>query len=119
MIEEGLALDPPPFVRWFLLACRAEIAVARGEAETAARLLRELDSLPALVAETHRVLPLTRLDIQLKLAQGDLDGAVSVAGMVPGMPACCAPCLWPVLSTAMSVCAAAAAAGSPGNIRRA
>jgi len=113
VIEEGLALDPPPFVRWFLLACRAEIAVARGEAETAARLLRELDSLPALVAEMHRVLPLARLDSQLKLAQGDLDGAVLVAGTVPGMPACCPPCLWPLLTTAMSACADAAAAGSP------
>jgi ATP/maltotriose-dependent transcriptional regulator MalT len=113
VIEEGLALEPAPFVRWFLLACRAEIAVARGEAEMAARILRELRSLPAAEAETHRRLGLARLDIQIRLAQGDLDGAVSVAGTVPGMPTGDPRYLWPLLTAAMSACAAAAATGSP------
>ncbi len=113
VIEEGLALEPAPFVRCFLLACRAEIAVARGEAETAARMLGELRSLPTAEAETHRVLPLARLDIQIRLAQGDPDGAVSVAGTVPGLPAGDPRYVWPLLTAAMSACAAAAAAGSP------
>jgi hypothetical protein len=47
VIEEGLALDLAPFARWFLQICRTEIAIARGEAETAARFLRELHLLPA------------------------------------------------------------------------
>ena len=113
VIEEGLTLEPAPFVRWFMLECRAEIAVARGEEETAARILQELRSLPAAGAETHRVLPLARLDIQVRLAQGDLDGAISVAGTVPGMPAGDPRYLWPLLSAAMSACAAAAAARPP------
>jgi ATP/maltotriose-dependent transcriptional regulator MalT len=114
VIEEGLVLDPAPFTRWFLVACRAEIAIARGEMQTAARLLGELRSLPAAEAEPHRVLPLARLDIQFRLAQGDLNEAVSVAGAVPGMPAGDPHYLWPLFTAAMSACAAAAAAGSRG-----
>ena len=111
VIEEGLALDPAPFVRWFLLARRADIAVARGEDETATRLLHELRLLSAGEAETHRVLPLARLDIELRLLQGDLGGAVSVAGTVSGMPSGDPRYLWPLLTAAMSACADAA--GSP------
>ena len=113
VIEEGLALDLAPFARWFLQICRTEIAIARGEAETAARFLRELHLLPAADPETHRVLPLARLDIQLRLAHGDLGGAASVAGTVPGMRAGDPHYLWPLLTAAMSACAAGAAAGSP------
>jgi DNA-binding CsgD family transcriptional regulator len=117
VIEEGLAVDPAPFVRWFLLSCRADIAVARGEQETAAQILQDLCSLPGAEAETHRVLPLARLAIRLRLAQDDLDGALSIAGAIPGMPAGDPRYLWPLLTAAMSACAAASSSGARSGVR--
>ena len=60
---------------------RAHIAVARGDYETAERTLDELRSLPAGVqAESQRLLSLARLEIDGRLARGDLAGALDAGG---------------------------------------
>ena len=84
LADEAASLGPAPYERECLLVCRGQIAAARGDLQTAARMVRELRALPAAEAETHRALPLARLDIQVRLAEGDLDGALAVAGSVPG-----------------------------------
>jgi hypothetical protein len=70
VIEESLAQDLAPFGREHLLVCRGEIAAARGEVEIATGTVAQLRALPAAEAETQRMLPLTRLDIQARLGQG-------------------------------------------------
>jgi ATP/maltotriose-dependent transcriptional regulator MalT len=113
IVDEGLSLDLAPFGREHLQVCRGEIAAARGDQATAARVVQELRSLPAAEAETQRALPTARLDIEVRLAGGDLDGALAVARTVPNVPAGSDPRdLWPLLATAMGACADAAAAGS-------
>ena len=114
VIEEGLALDLAPFGREHLLVCRGEIAAARGDLETAAQMVGELRSLPAAEAETQRALPLARLDIRARLAQGDLDGAVAVAVLVPDARGCDPQYLWPLLAEAMRASSDAAVPAWPG-----
>jgi DNA-binding CsgD family transcriptional regulator len=116
--EEALSLDPAPFGRTSLLLCRAQITLARGDPETAARTVRELRALPASSAETQRELPLARLEVEWRLAQGDHAGALATAA-----GAVCAPdvdtdprYLWPLLTTAMRGCAEAGPATVPGDI---
>ncbi len=107
IVEEALGLDLAPFGRAGLLLLRGRIAVARGEPETAARMVRELRSLPAGAgAETQRTLPLARLEIECLLAEGDLAGALAVAGTAPPRsPGADPRYLWPLLATAMRACA--------------
>ena len=109
--DEAASLGPAPFERECLLVCRGQIAVTRGDLQTAARMVRELRALPADEAETDRALPLTRLDIQVRLAEGDLAGALAVAGSVPAARGSDPRYLWPVLVTAMQACADAAVTG--------
>ena len=98
-----------------MLTCRGQIAAARGDQETAARMVEELRSLPAAEAETHRAFPLARLDIEARLAGGDLGGALAVARTVPGVRAESDPrYLWPLLAAAMRACADAAVIGQAG-----
>ena len=111
VIEEGLALGPAPFGREPLLVCRAQIAAAQGDLVTAARIAEELRALPADDAETHRALPLTRLDILVRLAEGDPERAVGIAGTVRGSRGRDPRYLWPVLAAAMQACADAGSAG--------
>ena len=111
VIEESLAQGLAPFGREHLLVCRGEIAVARGDLETAARMVGELRAFPAIGAETQRALPLDRLDIRVRLAHGDLDGAVAAAGTVPGVHGRDPRYLWPLLAAAMLACADASIAG--------
>jgi DNA-binding CsgD family transcriptional regulator len=116
LADEAASLDLAPFERECMLLCRGHIATARGDLETAAMMVQELRSLPAAEAETQRALPLTRLEIDLQLAGGDLSGAVGTAGTVDGLPAATgARYLWPLLATAMRACADAAAAGLAGH----
>ena len=115
IIDDGLSRDLAPFERECMLTCRGQIAAARGDQETAARMVEELRSLPATDAETHRAFPLARLDIEARLAGGDLDGALAVARTVPGVRAESDPrYLWPLLAAAMRACGDAAVTGQAG-----
>jgi DNA-binding CsgD family transcriptional regulator/tetratricopeptide (TPR) repeat protein len=111
LADEAASLDPAPFERECLLVCRGQIAAARGDLQTAARMVRELRALPADEAETDRALPLARLDLQVRLAEGDLAGALAAAGSVPAARGTDPRYLWPVLATAMQACAEAAVTG--------
>ena len=117
IIDEGLSLNPAPFGRGPLLLCRGQIALARGDLDTARQMLAELRALPAAEAETQRALPLTRLDLEVRLAEGDLEGALAVAGTVPGMRGSDPRYLWPLLAAATLACADAAVTGSAGSTR--
>ncbi len=114
VIEEGLSLDPAPFSRVFLLACRGQISLARGDLETAAGIVEELRALSADETETYRALPLARLDIQVCLAGGDLDRALALAATVPGARGRDPRYLWPALAAAMQACADVASTGRDG-----
>jgi DNA-binding CsgD family transcriptional regulator/tetratricopeptide (TPR) repeat protein len=114
VVEEALSLDPAPYSRDCLLSCRGRIALVRGDLNTAARMVAELHSLPATEAETDRVLPLATLDIRIRLAEGNLEGALAVAGAVPAARASDPRYLWPLLADGMRACAEAAATGRAG-----
>ena len=127
VIEEALGLDPAPFGRAFLLQLSGEIAVARGEQETAARIAEQLSSQPTGArAESQITLPMARLRIELRLSQGDLAGALAAAHTIPAEYLDAEPRdLWPLLATGMRACAEASAArflpeaGDPAELRRA
>jgi ATP/maltotriose-dependent transcriptional regulator MalT len=115
IIDDGLSRNLAPFERECMLTCRGQIAAARGDQETAAWMVAELRSLPATEAETHRAFPVARLDIEVRLAGGDLDGALAVARTVPGVRAESDPrYLWPLLAAAMRACADATVTGQAG-----
>ena len=115
ILDEVLGLDLPPLGRFGPLVIRAHIAVARGDDETAERMLDELRSLPAGVqAESQRLLSLARLEIDARLARGDLAGALNAgrAALVRDLPAD-PRYLWPLLAAAMRACAEASAVSLP------
>jgi hypothetical protein len=63
---------------------RGQIAVARGDLETAERALHEMRALPAgLNAEAQHALPLAQLEIDYRLAAGDLAWALEAARDLP------------------------------------
>jgi len=126
ILDEALGLDLAPLGRFGPLVVRAHIAVARGNDETAERMLAELRSLPAGVqAESQRLHALARVDIDARLAQGDLAGALDVgrATLIRSRPAD-PRYLWPLLTAAMRACAEANAvslppgACDPGRLRK-
>jgi DNA-binding CsgD family transcriptional regulator/tetratricopeptide (TPR) repeat protein len=111
ILDEVLGLDLPPLGRFGPLVIRAHIAVARGDDEMAERTLDELRSLPAGVhAESQRLFSLARLEIDGRLARGDLAGALDAgrAALIRDRPAD-PRYLWPLLATAMRACAEASA----------
>jgi len=114
ILDEVLGLDLPPLGRFAPLVFRAQIAAARGDEETAGRMLGELRSLPAGVrAESQRLLLLARLEIDARLARGDLAGALEAgrATLTHSGPAD-PRYLWPLLATAMRACAETSASGA-------
>jgi DNA-binding CsgD family transcriptional regulator/tetratricopeptide (TPR) repeat protein len=115
--DEVLSLDLPPWGRFHALLIRGQIAVARGEQNTAARMVQELRALPAgLGAETQRALPLAQLEIDWRLAEGDLAGALTAAAMVLTCNLAAEPRYpWPLLTTAMRACAEASPVSLPGD----
>jgi ATP/maltotriose-dependent transcriptional regulator MalT len=115
IIEEALGLDPAPFGRAFLLVLRGQIAVARGEHETAARTMQQLSSQPTGAgAESQIALPVARLTTEFRLAQGDLAAALAAARTIPAQHLDAEPrYLWPLLATGMRACADANVAGLP------
>jgi DNA-binding CsgD family transcriptional regulator len=127
VIEEALGLDPAPFGRAFLLVLRGQIAVARGEHETAARTVQQLSSQPTGAgAEPQIALPVARLTTEFRLSQGSLAAALAEARTIPEQHLDAEPrYLWPLLATGMRACADAGAvglpreAGDPAELRRA
>jgi hypothetical protein len=126
ILDEVLGLDLSPLGRFGPLVIRAQIAVARGDQETAERMLDELRSLPAGVqAESQRLLSLARIEIDARLARGDLAGALDAGrtALIRDVPAD-PRYLWPLLATAMRACAETSAvslppeACDPGRLRR-
>jgi DNA-binding CsgD family transcriptional regulator len=126
ILDEVLGLDLPPLGRFAPLVIRAQIAVGRGDKETAERTLGELRSLPAGVqAESQRLFSLARLEIDGRLARGDLACALDAgrATLVRDLPAD-PRYLWPLLAAAMRACAEASAvslppgACDPGRLRK-
>ena len=114
-LEEVLSLELPARGRIHPLLVRGTLAVARGELEVAADMLAAVRALPAgLWAEAQCALPLARLEIEYRLASGDLAGALGAAGAIPTYgPETDPRYPWAVLVTAMRSCAEVAAAGLP------
>ena len=114
-LEEVLSLELPARGRVHPLLVRGTLAVARGELEVAADMLAAVRALPAgLWAEAQCALPLARLEIEYRLASGDLARALGAAGAIPSYDAETDPRYpWAVLVPAMRACAEVAAAGLP------
>src|SRR5262249_48387171 len=71
ILQEILSLDLAPWVRAQPLLFRAHIALARGEQDTATRVLQELRAHAAgAPPEPVRKLPLVQLEIECRLAAG-------------------------------------------------
>jgi len=117
MLDEIISLDQPPLGRAHPLLARGQIAVARGEAESAMRIAAEVRSLPtAIQAEGHYAYPLAQLEIDWRLAIGDLAGALASARALPPANQETDPTpryLWSLVSSAMRACAEAKAFGVP------
>jgi DNA-binding CsgD family transcriptional regulator len=105
--EEILGLGLPPLGRQQALLILGRIALARGDQVAASRALRELHSLPVgLRAEAQRLFPLTQLDIDSRLAEGDVAGALAAAATVPAHDlGVHLRYSWPLLAAAMRACA--------------
>jgi DNA-binding CsgD family transcriptional regulator/tetratricopeptide (TPR) repeat protein len=111
--EEILSLGLPPLGRSHALLGRGQIAVLRGDTAAAAAAVTELRRLPAgLLGESQNALPLTQLEIDIRLASGDLAAAVGLAAAFPARQGEGNPWYeWMLLTTAMRACADAVDAG--------
>ena len=116
VISDGLSLDLAPRGRAFLLVLRGRIAVARGEQEAAARIVEQLHTLlRSRQANTPLAPPTAILTIEVRLAQGDLAGALAaVSTALAPLPDAEPRYLWPLLATGMRACAEALARLPPG-----
>jgi DNA-binding CsgD family transcriptional regulator/tetratricopeptide (TPR) repeat protein len=126
VVEEVLALDPPPRGRVFLLLLRGQIAAARGELDNAARIVQQLHPQPIGTQSQTFTLPVACLATEVRLAQGDLAGALAAARTVLTRVMDAEPrYLWPSLAMGMRACSEADAvrlppeAGRPAELRRA
>ena len=122
VLEEALGLDPAPRGRAHLLVLRGQIAVARGEHDTAARIIDQLGSLPdGARAELQLALPITRLAAEVQLAEGNLAAALATTRSavtrlrstemrhLRPLPRY----VWPLLATGMRACAQATSVHLP------
>jgi DNA-binding CsgD family transcriptional regulator/tetratricopeptide (TPR) repeat protein len=114
VVDEVLALDPPPRGRIFLLLLRGQIAIARGELENAARMVQQLHLQPIGTQSQTFTLPVACLATEVRLAQGDLAGALGAARTVLTRVMDAEPrYLWPSLAMGMRACAEARAVRLP------
>jgi DNA-binding CsgD family transcriptional regulator len=115
VIEEALGLGPAPYGRAFLLVLRGQIAVARGEQETAAWMMQQLRLLPAGAQDGSQLaLPVACLTVDFWLAEGDLAAALTATRTACAQyPGAEPRYLWPLLATGMRACAEAGLARSP------
>ena len=134
-IEEALGLDPAPEGRAYLLLLRGWIAVARGEHDTAAGIMRQLPPPPAGVqgggqggaqAVTQLALLIAWLAAEARLAHGDLAGALAAVRAASSQRPDAEPhYLWLLLATGMRACVngvpahLSPEAGDPAELRRA
>ncbi|HEX8006665.1 MAG TPA: LuxR C-terminal-related transcriptional regulator, partial [Trebonia sp.] len=121
ILDEILSLGQPPLGRAHPLLVRGQIAVARGDLDSAMGIAAELRSLPAAMhAEGHYAYPLATLEIDCRLASGDLagalDGARAVSPPDPGINPT-PRYLWALLVSAMRACAEASALSVPPEAR--
>jgi DNA-binding CsgD family transcriptional regulator len=114
VIEEALGLDPAPYGRAFLLLLRGQMAVARGEQETAAWIMQQLRPQAASAQDqTQLALPMACLTVDFWLAEGDLAAALTAARTALARhPAAEPRYLWPLAVTGMRACAEAGLARS-------
>jgi tetratricopeptide (TPR) repeat protein len=117
VITRALELFPAPGTRAVLLRLAAELALARGDLSGAAKLVAT--SASALGGYWYRaayVLPLTRVGVELRLADGRPEEAVALTGQaldrfaVVDSPRFA----WPLLVAGASACAAAPRRGRAG-----
>ena len=120
IIAEALSLDPAPEGRAYLLLLRGWIAVARGEDDTAAHIIRQLHPPPADDAQggahaaTQLALLIAWLVTEARLADGDLAAALaSVRTALALLPDAEPRYLWLLLATGMRACADAGPARLP------
>ncbi|WP_308209214.1 helix-turn-helix transcriptional regulator [Actinoallomurus purpureus] len=110
VIEHALELSPPPLTRASLHHIIGVIAVARGDLDTAARAVSTLDAVLApTFSRTQELFPCEGLRIGLRVAEGDLSGALDAVEHVltelqPSVSARYGP---PLLCAAARACAEA------------
>lgn len=106
--ERAMELAPTPGLRVQHLVNRAQIAVARGESDVAARIVEELRALAAADDPyPQQVLPLACLVIEWRLAEGDVPGAIEATNRAIAEHDLNQDVrhTWPVLVAAMRTCA--------------
>jgi len=117
ILDEILSLDQPPLGRAHPLLARGQIAVACGDVDSATVIAAEVRSLPPAVhAEGHYAYPLAQLEIDWRLASGDLTGALAGARAVAPPDPATDPTpryRWALVGSAMRACAEATALGLP------
>jgi DNA-binding CsgD family transcriptional regulator len=115
ILDEILSLDQPPLGRAHPLLARGQVVVARGDVDTAIAIAVEVRSLPAGVhGQGHYAYPLAQLEIDGRLAGGDLTGALAGARAVLAPDQASDPTpsyLWALAASAMRACAEAKALG--------
>src|SRR5262249_58412776 len=109
ILDEILSLGQPPLGQVSTLLGRGQIAIARGDLDAAAGVLREVRALPVGVhAEGHYAFSLARLEIDGRLAEGDFTGALLAARAFPAHDPQARPdprYSLALLATAMRACA--------------
>jgi ATP/maltotriose-dependent transcriptional regulator MalT len=99
-VEEALRLNPNPPQRGVLLLVHAEIAIARGQLETAAEIMSEVHALLA-TARMNRfgATMLARVTIVWRREEGDLAGSIAATeeALARFVPMAAPWYLWPIL----------------------
>jgi ATP/maltotriose-dependent transcriptional regulator MalT len=108
MTEHALELSPPPLTRASLHYALGDIALARGDLVGAARSAAALDAVLApTFSRTQELFPSVRLRLDLRVAEGDLTGALDVVEhLVTELhPSVNARYGWPLMASAARACA--------------
>ena len=110
MTEHALELSPPPVTRASLHYALGDIALARGDLVGAARAVAALDSVLApTFSRTQELFPSVGLRLNLRVAEGDLAGALDIVDHVVTElhPSVNARYGWPLMASAAHACAEA------------